>query len=139
MDSEVGDDLKPKKKRKYKESEPWDEFWYKHYPREKIDNWKEWHYANLDVWNMFWDIAQKMYRDGRRHYSAYTIFYAIRFKRDLETTKGEFKINNIHIPMFVRLLIGKDRKFFGFFKLRPIGDEVARALKKRREKEEEDF
>lgn len=84
-------------------------------------NFKNWHHANKQVYRTFLKQAREVFATGRDHYSGYTIFTAIRFMIDLKTTGGEFKINNGHIPMYIRSLMDKHPEFRGFFTLRPIG------------------
>lgn len=96
---------------------------------DKLIHFKEWDRANPKIYEKFVERAYGMRRMGKEHYSAYYIFYAIRFDIDIKTVGSEFKINNDHIPMFVRCLIREDESFLGFFKLCPVGNQNKRTFR----------
>jgi hypothetical protein len=90
------------------------------YPPAMLAKFKEWHELNPHVYRQFKQSAFKIKATGRKHYSAYPIFYHMRFEFDLKTTGDVFKINNNYLSMYIRLLIYNHPEFDGFFELREI-------------------
>lgn len=94
------------------------------YSAEKLARFKEWHELNPHVFRRFKVIAFRIKATGRTAYSAYTVFYAMRFEFDLETRGDVFKINNNFLPLYVRLLVYHHPEFDGFLKLRAAGSAI---------------
>ena len=108
------------------------------YPLKSLALFKEWHSANPQVYQKFRHSAFRIKATKREHYSAYPIFYHMRFEFDLQTTGDVFKINNNYLSMFIRLLIYNYPEFDGFFELREIRMKgiMSDEEKKRREDDE---
>lgn len=62
-----------------------------------------WLATNLHVWIAFDREAGKVWRRGRRHYSARTIIEHLRHETALAEVGGDFKINNDRAPDLARL------------------------------------
>ncbi len=75
---------------------------------------------NPKVYRKFKKYARKMYKNGRRRYSAWSIINAIRWEADFTTRGNKFKINNNFIAHFARKLVKEDKAFKGFFALRQL-------------------
>jgi SNF2 family DNA or RNA helicase len=64
------------------------------YPPKSLALFRDWHAANPHVYRKFRHSAFRIKATKREHYSAYPIFYHMRFEFDLQTTGDVFKINN---------------------------------------------
>jgi hypothetical protein len=67
------------------------------YPPKSLALFREWHAANPHVYAKFKISAFRIKATKREHYSAYPIFYHMRFEFDLQTTGDVFKINNNYL------------------------------------------
>jgi hypothetical protein len=82
------------------------------------DDFRDWLFKNGHIWIEFKERALRMAR-RRSHYSAYTIWYAIRFDTDLtEVSDSSFKLNNNFIPDCARLFELVHPGYTGFFERR---------------------
>lgn len=72
----------------------------------------EWLEANFPVWERFEREANRVYDNGRTHYSARTIIEWMRHETDAREVGGDWKINNSQVPMLARLfaLMWPERK-----------------------------
>lgn len=86
----------------------------------------EWLKANFPLYAEFHRRADSLWQRGRRHYSARTIFEAIRFDTDLREQAGDFKVNNNFIPDCARLYQLYQNGRDGFFERR-VGQSAVRA------------
>lgn len=86
----------------------------------------EWLTANFPLYHEFHHRADALWRRGRKHYGARTIFESIRYDTDLKEQGSEWKINNCFIPDCARLyqIYHNDRD--GFFEFRS-GQSAVRA------------
>ncbi len=62
-----------------------------------------WIAANLHVWRAFEREANRIWRRGRRHYSARTILEVLRHESALAEVCGDWKLNNNAAPDLARL------------------------------------
>jgi hypothetical protein len=109
------------------------------YPPKELARFKEWHAANPHVYRQFKRNAYRIKATGREYYSAYPIFYHMRFEFDLQTTGDVFKINNNYLSMYIRLLIYNHPEFDGFFELREIRMQGILSMEERKRRDEEGY
>lgn len=108
------------------------------YPPKSLALFREWHAANPHVYAKFKVSAFRIKATKREHYSAYPIFYHMRFEFDLQTTGDVFKINNNYLSMYIRLLIYNHPEFDGFFELREIRMKGVPSKEERERREDDD-
>lgn len=63
----------------------------------------EWLEANFPIWERFEAEANRVYDNGRKHYSARTIIEWLRHETSAREVGGEFKINGNFVPDLARL------------------------------------
>jgi hypothetical protein len=84
----------------------------------------EWFASNEALWQRFEATASAIYRSGRPHYSARTIWHNLRDdtgareQPPAEQPEGEFKLNNNVSPDLARLWLAVYPERAGFFELR---------------------
>lgn len=83
----------------------------------RLEAFLKFHSKNPEVYEEFKQRTDQMY-NIKPVYSAYGIMHAVRFHFDLHTNSDDFKINNNHIPFYVRLILIEYPKLKGFFKLK---------------------
>jgi len=74
--------------------------------------------ANPQVWYEFERIALQVAGRGHKHYGAKAIFEVIRFRRAIETTDADFKLNNNLTPYYARKFMERHPEYDGFFEIR---------------------
>lgn len=77
-----------------------------------------WLADNAHVWAAFEREANRIWRRGRRHYSARTIGEVLRHESALRESGSEWKLNNIVFPDLARLYMLVHPARAGFFELR---------------------
>jgi len=76
--------------------------------------------ANPDVWAEFKAIAFRLIEKGVKHYGAKAIFEVIRYKKTVETTGSEFKLNNDFTAYYARKFINLYPQYADFFETRKV-------------------
>ena len=85
----------------------------------KLDReFEKFHRENPHVYRWLREIALRLRRKGRDHYSARTLVHAFRFHTAMGTTDETFKINNNVSPYYARLLMEQEPELDGFFETR---------------------
>jgi len=79
-----------------------------------------WISVNLHVWFAFEREANRIWRRGRRHYSARTILEVLRHESALAEIYGDFKLNNNVAPDLARLYRLRYPERAGLFELRQM-------------------
>ena len=82
------------------------------------------HAENPHVFEELRKLALKMRRSGRKHYGMKGLFEVLRWHRALETTDGDFKLNNNYTSFYARLLMDSEPELEGFFRTRKAKGEV---------------
>lgn len=77
-----------------------------------------WIAENPHVWNAFEREANRIWRRGRRHYSARTILEVLRHESALAEICGDFKLNNNAAPDLARLYRLRHPERAALFELR---------------------
>jgi hypothetical protein len=86
-------------------------------PKERIEEWRDFHKANPWVWDRFKKYAHQLRIAGARHAGARMIVERIRWdieSREIKVIEG-FAINNNHVALYARLLAMKEPHFFRHF------------------------
>ena len=78
----------------------------------------EWLEANWHVWTTFDREATRIWKRGRRHYSARTIVEWLRHETAVAEQGGEFKLNGNFVPDMSRLWAMFEPGRDGFFETR---------------------
>lgn len=85
-----------------------------------VDGFAAWLEQNPEVWFAFEREADRIWRRGRRHYSARTIVEWLRHETAI-AEKGpdaEYKVNGNFVPSLARLWLCHHPKRGGFFEIR---------------------
>lgn len=88
--------------------------------RIEIDFWT-FHTQNPSVYDELRDLALKLRRQGRKHYSIKALFEVVRFHRAIQTkgdAKYEWKLNNNYTSLYARLLMQNEPELHDFFDTR---------------------
>lgn len=87
---------------------------------ETLARWVEFHHDNPGVWSLFKHFSVKAKEEyGAAKCSARLIAEQIRWQALIETKSEDgYKLNNIYIPYYSRLLMLTDLRFDGFFSRR---------------------
>lgn len=83
-----------------------------------LPTFADWLTENWHVWLAFCREADKVWNNGRRHYSARTITEVLRHNSVTAEVGAEWKINNVRIPDMARLYMATYPDRAGFFETR---------------------
>jgi hypothetical protein len=90
------------------------------------------HSDNPEVYRLFDRFTRYAIQRGRKRFSAYVVFERIRWETSLETSEGDYKLNNNHRPYYARLWLRNNPAFSDFFSTRETtAGPVSDALKQR--------
>ena len=83
-------------------------------------DFERFHAENPAVYKLFQQFAFRAIRRGLVHYSAKTIFEAIRFHADIVTKGESFKLNNNYTAYYARMFEKDYPEYKGFFEKRKV-------------------
>lgn len=87
--------------------------------KQEIDEqFHKFHTENPEVWNLFVEFTWQLITKGFEHYSADAVVHRIRWHSAVETTGGEYKINNNFVAGYARLFNYNYPSHRGFFRNR---------------------
>lgn len=84
------------------------------------DRFWDYHRKNPRVYRLFHQFALEILYAGRKRYSIWALANRIRWFVDIETrdSNSRFKISNDYLALYARLLVFRDARFDGLFKLK---------------------
>ena len=86
-----------------------------------VDNFCKFHAENPKVYALYVEYANELYSRNRTNYGSHAIIERIRWHTSVETKGDEdFKISNNHQVCYCRLLMIRDSKFVGFFRIQGL-------------------
>lgn len=84
-------------------------------------HFKKFHNENPEFWNHFQRFAYRAIRRGFNHYSARTVFHAIRWYVSMKTRSTDMlKINNTHSPFYSRMFRKTWPEYQNLFRYRKL-------------------
>lgn len=89
-----------------------------HYKKATLEAFKKFHNENPHIYRRFVELAEQMFRTGRKKYSSKMIINVMRWEQDLKTNSKPFKINDRFQSLYGRLLAYNNKKFDGWFEFR---------------------
>lgn len=108
---------------------------FEHYPKDLLDDFKEYHAKNPHVYKMFCEFTWRIKATGRTKYSSKMIINAIRWETDLSTTGDVFKINDKFQSIYGRLFVYHNPEFLDFFEFRIRENYNAPSFEEKKRKE----
>ena len=78
----------------------------------------EFHQENPHVYVALVRMARRLKAVGRTHYGIGALFEALRFESAIKTNGDEWKLNNNHRALYVRLIERNEPDLRGFFEMR---------------------
>jgi len=76
------------------------------------------HNDNLDVYIELVNLALQLKRLGYDKYGMKGLFEVLRWQRSIQTVGSKFKLNNNYTSYYARLIMSRDPRLRGFFRLR---------------------
>tara|TARA_R110000823_G_scaffold140014_1_gene270007 strand:+ start:171 stop:527 length:357 start_codon:yes stop_codon:yes gene_type:complete len=88
------------------------------------ENFLLWIKKNPQVWEEFAKLSLEAIKSGRKQYSAWLVAAVIRYRYDIKSSDGEFKISNEKIAWLARLFHEKYPQYKNFYVTRPMKDSL---------------
>jgi hypothetical protein len=102
-------------------SDQFDLFGTREFPANPIEaRFWEFHDENPRVYRLFDRFTRQAIARGHDHLSADMVMHRIRWESAVETTDGEFKVNNNYSAYYGRLWMRENPGFAGFFRTRKL-------------------
>jgi hypothetical protein len=83
-----------------------------------VAKFKAFHAANPHIYDLFLRFTNQLVKRGRTRYGMKSIAERVRWEMAVETAGDDFKINNIYMSCYARLLILKNPDLKDFFETR---------------------
>lgn len=88
------------------------------------ENFLLWIKKNPQVWEEFVKLSLEAIKSGRKQYSAWLVAAVIRYRHDIKSSDGEFKISNDRIAWLARFFMEKYPQYKNFYTTRPLKETI---------------
>ena len=98
---------------------------------EIFNKFQKFHRENQSLFDEYRKLAWDLLKAGRKHYSSDALIHVLRFRRDIQTIGGDFKISNDFTAYYARMLDAVFPEFRGFFTLKLSDDSDLNFIKEK--------